>query len=86
MLEGINDGLQNWLKQAQKIEGAIDTTMVKAKALEGKIDITNKQLETSNKQLKDLVKKFGAPSKLCIDLVLIIILFGLGYLLIKMMK
>lgn len=41
-------------------EQAIDTTMVKAKALEGKIDITNKQLETSNKQLKDLVKKvFG---------------------------
>lgn len=66
MLEGINRGLEDWLKQAKLMNQvilkkfifilqAIDASMDKIQHLEVEMDGTQKTLDTTNKKLKDIV-------------------------------
>lgn len=50
------------------------------------IDITNKKLDTENERLKDLVKKYRAPSRFCLDMILCLLIVGMIGLIVNMIR
>ena len=62
---------------------ANETTRFK---LETRVDKTGKEFEDQNSRLKNIAKKFRAPHKLLIDILLIMILLFMIYVLIKVIN
>lgn len=60
------------------------------KGLIGKVDKqlmkTSLSLDTQNSRLKDLVKKYRAPSRFCLDMIIFIFIIGLIGIIVNMIK
>ena len=50
------------------------------------VEKTNTQLKTENMRLKELVKKYRAPGKCCLDMTLILFILGLISVIVMMLK
>lgn len=75
------------LKNEAKLAGeGIDEIGRKVKKVDKHADKTSATLNTQNKKLKDLLNKIRTSDRFCIDLVLFLILLGLGAVLYSIIK
>ena len=75
------------LKNEAKLAGeGIDEIGRKVKKVDKHADNTSATLNTQNKKLKDLLNKIRTSDRFCIDLVLFLILLGLGAVLYSIIK
>jgi hypothetical protein len=83
ILDEVNRNLDQLNDQLKAAEGQIDQNTEKVKDLK---EITTKldgKFITANKRLKDTIKRFRAPSKLCMDVCLIILIIVLLGILVR---
>ena len=85
-LKEIREIIKNMKGIAITIGDNINSVGIKTEDLGGKIDITNKKIETQNERLKDLIKKIRPCEKFCCDIILILIFLGLLCVLYSLIK
>lgn len=85
-LEDIRIGVRIIKGEAEKAGEAIKDTGKKVKKLDKHMVQTTEKLKTQNERLKDLVNKIRSSDKICVDLILIMILFGLVCVLYSIIK
>jgi len=78
VISQIDEGLGNLKDKALVMGEQIDKQGILIKNLEDEVDKTNEQLVTANEKLKKILVQYRAPSKFCMDIILICILLGLG--------
>ena len=85
-MEEIRGGLKRLKNEAEKAGEAIKETGKRIKQTGIKIDGTTVKVKSQNERVKELVNKIRSSDKICVDLVLILILFGLVCVLYSIIK
>ena len=85
-LKDINIGLEDWKANAKAVGNQIDARDMAMNKVEKQVDKTDSQLKTTNQRLKDVLKKYRAPSRLCLDITLVMLFIGLLAVIINMVK
>ena len=85
-MEEIRGGLKRLKNEAEKAGEAIKETRKRIKQTRIKIDGTTVKVKSQNERVKELVNKIRSSDKICVDLVLILILFGLVCVLYSIIK
>ncbi|CAD8142190.1 unnamed protein product [Paramecium octaurelia] len=80
----IIDGVEQWKAKAQGIRQKIDQTIGQIHQNHIQVDKTNKTLQYSNKQLKELLIKFRQPNKFCLDITLFLLFLGIIGVIVNM--
>ena len=85
-LEEIRNAVRKIKEQAKITGDAIKGIGVKVKDIDQHMGGTSKRLKTQNERVKDLVNSIRSSDKICVDIVLILILFGLICVLYSIIK
>ena len=85
-MEEIRGGLKILKIEAEKAGEAIKETGKKIKQTGSGVDRTTVKVKSQNERVKELVNKIRSSDKICVDLVLILILFGLVCVLYSIIK
>ena len=85
-LEDINILLDNIKDQAVEQGEKMKNINKLADKVNKQIDLTTKKLDSENERLKDLVKKYRAPSRFCLDMILFLLIIGMIGLMVNMLR
>lgn len=85
-LDDINILLDQIKEQAQTQGEKMRDINKMADKVGKQIDLANKKIDTENERLKDLIKKYRAPSRFCLDLILILLIIGMIGLIVNMLR
>lgn len=70
------------VEQGEKMKSNNELT----RKVDKEITKTNAQLDTQNNRLKDLVKKYRAPSRFCLDFIILLLIIGLIGIIVNMLR
>jgi len=82
----IDDNLGVLHEKVLRQGAAIEYTNVQVIENIKEVDKANKQIGLTNKKLKELVAKYRAPNKFCLDIVCLLLLLGLAAVVYNMVK
>ena len=85
-LEDINILLDELNSQAVEQGQKLQTINELTKKTNRDLTVTTAQLDTQNNRLKELVKKYRAPSKFCMDCCMFLLIIGLVGIIVNMIK
>eukprot|EP01016_Furgasonia_blochmanni_P034105 TRINITY_DN363_c0_g1_i7.p1 TRINITY_DN363_c0_g1~~TRINITY_DN363_c0_g1_i7.p1 ORF type:complete len:278 (-),score=68.33 TRINITY_DN363_c0_g1_i7:364-1197(-) len=85
-LEQIIQGVLKWKEKAINIGEQIDRMSPMLNNLERNVEDTTGHINHSNKRLKDIITKYRAPNKFCLDIILVLIILGLCGMIYNMLK
>ncbi|GJP37189.1 hypothetical protein CLOM_g21625 [Closterium sp. NIES-68] len=85
-LEYISSGLEKLRHLAQDMNEEMDRQEPMLEAVENKVNSTTQTLKNNNKRLKEILTEVRSPRKFCIDLILILVLLGIGAYLYSALK
>ncbi|CAI5534367.1 unnamed protein product [Closterium sp. Naga37s-1] len=85
-LEYISSGLEKLRHLAQDMNEEMDRQDPMLEAVENKVNSTTQTLRNNNKRLKEILTEVRSPRKFCIDLILILVLLGIGAYLYSALK
>mmetsp|Transcript_6747 Transcript_6747/g.7753 ORF Transcript_6747/g.7753 Transcript_6747/m.7753 type:complete len:329 (-) Transcript_6747:176-1162(-) len=83
-LDNIGEGIQDLSELAQQQNEEVRRQNVMLENVGNKIDDTNQHITNVNAKMKDTLKEVRAADKLCVDVMCIVLMVGLGAILYKM--
>lgn len=85
-LEDIHDMVKKLGNEVKTASKNIDKTRSSIKKLSKNVDKSKTHVDSQNKKLKDLIGKLRSGDKLCLDLILLLVAFGLIAVLYNILK